>query len=206
MPTISDCLSDNESAGPRPCLERRPFRAPCSGSPGWLAAFWYPRASSRADDHLHDAVVIDAVASQGRDQPAVAQDSDAIRDRKHLIEIVRDQDDRGALGFASPAHAGTAQLFLPRRATPSARPGSAVSRSRSIARAISTSWRSATARSPTREDAVCVRPKRSSRSSAKRRIRAVVHQGNGTDPRFEPAAGRDTYSRPPSWVSTSWKD
>ena len=54
------------------------------------------------DDHFHDAVIIDAVASQGRDELAVSQDGDAIRDRKHLIEIVRNENDRGALGFHRP--------------------------------------------------------------------------------------------------------
>ena len=67
-----------------------------------------------ADHAVDDPALVDGGARFGRDRPAVAEHRDAVADRQHVVEEMRDEHD-AAPGLAQPAQQREQPLDLGRR-------------------------------------------------------------------------------------------
>ena len=106
-------------------------------------------ASGRPGDQRHDLADRNLAGAPALDDLAVAHDRDAVGERGHLVQPVRDIDDRRRPGRAGGGSDRRAGRCRPAGTVRSARRGISIDGSVASARAISTMWRCASESSPT---------------------------------------------------------
>ena len=74
-----------------------------------------PRTHRLARHRLRDRARRGFARAHARDHAALAQHRDAVRDRHHLVDLVRDEQDRAAIGDQLPHHAEQPVALLRRQ-------------------------------------------------------------------------------------------